>query len=68
MKTQKAKTRIIKSPLAFGMDVRKIVQKIGKDEGFTLIFEKRSIGLMYNGGAIDITDKVIKAYDKMKQE
>ncbi len=51
----------------FGMEIRKIVQKIGQEESFTLIFEKRSIGVMYNGGAIDVTDKVIKAYDKIKQ-
>ncbi len=49
-----------------GKNLEKIVGDIGDKEGFTLILEKGTIGLMYYKDSIDITDKVIAAYDKMK--
>jgi outer membrane protein len=48
-------------------ELEKIVGKIAKDEGYTLIFERKGVGLIYAAEAIDITDKVIKAYDRLKQ-
>jgi len=45
-------------------DVFAIVQKIGKEEGYTLIIEKRVGGVVYAPDAIDITDKVIRMYDE----
>ncbi len=44
--------------------VAKIVGEIGKKENFTLILEKGSSGLVYSSDSIDITDKLIKAYDQ----
>jgi outer membrane protein len=44
-----------------------IVKEIGEKEGYTLILEKRALGLIYYDKAIDITDRLIKAYDKVKQ-
>ena len=44
--------------------VGKIVQTIGKKEGFLLILEKANSGVIYNPGSVDITDKVIAAYNK----
>lgn len=41
----------------------KIVQQLGADEGFTVILEKNEQIVLYTSKAIDITDRVIKAYD-----
>ena len=51
-----------------GKDIEKIVGEIGDKGGYTLILEKGTVGLMYYKDSIDITDKVIAAYDKMKAE
>ena len=47
-------------------DVEKIVGEIGEREGYTVIFEKGTIGLVYYKDSIDITDQVVAAYDKLK--
>lgn len=44
-------------------DVFKLVEKLGKKEGFLLIMEKREAGVMYSPKAIDITDRLIQAYN-----
>ena len=41
----------------------KVIQKIGADEGFTLILEKNEQVVLYVAKTIDITERVIKAYD-----
>ena len=46
-------------------DVFKIVDDIGKKEGYLLILEKRVGGVVYNPSAIDITDRVIEEYNKV---
>jgi outer membrane protein len=46
-------------------DVFKIVEKIGKREGYTLILDRRVGGIVYAPKAIDITDRVIKEYNAM---
>ena len=48
-------------------ELEKIVGKIAKDEGYDLIFERKGVGLIYASEAIDITDMVIKAYDRLKK-
>ena len=48
-------------------DLAKVVSKIGEQEGFTVILEKRAIGLIYSDKTIDITDRVIETYDKLKR-
>jgi outer membrane protein len=41
-----------------------IVADIGKQKGFTLIFERGTPGLLYSREALDITDMVIEAFNK----
>lgn len=45
-------------------ELEKIVEKIGEKEGYTIIFERRTLGLLYFNNTIDITDRVTDAYDK----
>lgn len=45
--------------------VFEIVKKIGKNEGYLLIFERKTAGVMYNPDSIDITDKIISIYNKL---
>jgi outer membrane protein len=40
-----------------------IIEKIAKDDGFSLVLDLNTAGVTYFEPAIDITDKVIKAYD-----
>jgi len=44
-------------------DVFEIANKIGKEEGYLLILERKTAGIIYNPSQIDITDKVIKKYN-----
>ncbi|MEQ9620082.1 MAG: OmpH family outer membrane protein [Deltaproteobacteria bacterium] len=44
-------------------DLDGILQSIGKSEGYTLIIEKTEGGVIFANPTIDITQKVIKAYD-----
>lgn len=46
--------------------ISNVVDKIGKDEGFTLIFARGTPGLLYNREALDITDLVIKKFNASK--
>ncbi len=48
-------------------DLIKVVEELGKNEGFSLILEKRAGGIIYAPSSIDLTDKLIKAYDAQKQ-
>lgn len=43
-----------------------IVQEIGRQEGFTLIVERGTPGLLYSREALDITDSVIAEFNKKK--
>jgi outer membrane protein len=45
----------------------KVIQKVGADEGYTFILEKNESIVLYASKAIDITDRVIKAYDAQKK-
>ena len=45
-------------------EVFEVVQKLGKNEGYLLVLEKKSAGVIYNPESIDITDKVISEYNK----
>jgi len=44
-------------------EVVELVQEIGKKEGYTLIVEKRTGGVVYSPMSIDITDTVIQIYN-----
>ena len=48
-------------------ELEKVVEKIGDQEGYTVIIERRTLGLLYYNKAVDITDRVVDAYDKMYQ-
>jgi outer membrane protein len=41
----------------------KIVEEIGKKEGYLLVVEKREGGVLYFPNTIDITDKLIHQYN-----
>jgi len=47
--------------------LQKVIQKVGADEGYTLILEKNENIVLFVSKAIDITDRVIKAYDAQKK-
>ena len=47
-------------------DLDGILQSIGKSEGYTLIIEKTEGGVIYSTPTVDITQKVIQAYDAGK--
>jgi len=44
-----------------------VIQKVGADEGYTFILEKNENIVLYISKTIDITDRVIKAYDAQKK-
>ena len=44
-------------------EVVELVQEIGKKEGYTLVVEKRTGGVIYAPMSIDITDTVIQIYN-----
>lgn len=41
-----------------------IVKEMGKKEGFLLVLEKNEAGVLYFPNTIDITDRIIKKYNK----
>ncbi len=41
-----------------------IIEEIGKADGFLLIMEKREAGVLYSPNTVDITEKVIRLYNK----
>ncbi len=65
--SQEMKNSEIEATKKVGKELEKIVTKIGKEEGYIIILEKRTVGLIYYDDSIDITNQVIQAYDKMKQ-
>jgi len=46
--------------------LHQVVKDIGKDEGYTVIFEQNASRLLYADGAIDITDRVVERFNKGK--
>ena len=46
---------------------QKVIQKVGAEEGYTLILEKNENIVLFASKTIDITDRVIKAYDAQKK-
>jgi outer membrane protein len=45
-------------------ELEKIVEKIGEKDGYTIILERRTVGLLYFNNTIDLTDRVTDTYDK----
>lgn len=42
----------------------KVIKELGDKEGYTLVLEKSNGGLLYADESIDVTDKVIAAYNE----
>jgi outer membrane protein len=55
--------RRIETERNISLGLQKVIQKMGTNEGYTLIMEKNETIMLFNSKLIDITDKVIKAYD-----
>jgi len=49
------------------VELEKVVAEMGEKGKYSMIFERRSGGLMYSDKAIDITDEVLKAFDQPKK-
>jgi Skp family chaperone for outer membrane proteins len=45
-------------------DIMPVIEKIGKEKGFTLILDLSTAGIAYFDKTVDITQEVISAYDK----
>lgn len=48
-------------------DLLEIIRAIGKEEGFTVIFERNDRFLLYTADAIDLTEKIIKRFDTARR-
>jgi len=46
-------------------DVSGIIERIGKEKGYYLVVEKRGAGVIYAAPEADITDEIIRAFDKV---
>jgi outer membrane protein len=44
-------------------DVAGLIQRLGKDRGFSVVLERQRAGVLYNSNDADLTDEVLKAYD-----
>ena len=44
-----------------------IIRAVGREESFTIIFERNDRFLLYAADAIDLTDKIIKRFDTAKR-
>lgn len=64
--TQEMKSIEMEEKMKIVREIGKIVKKIGKEEGYALIVEKSAVGIIYANPAVDLTDRVVEAYDKTK--
>lgn len=47
--------------------LQKVIQKLGADEGYTLVLEKTQNSVFFTSKPVDITDQVIKVYNAQKK-
>ncbi len=47
-------------------DLKKVIAKVAKKKGYTLVLERSKGGILYNKVGIDITADVIKEFDNIK--
>ena len=45
-------------------DVSGLVQKVGKDKGYTIVLERQRSSILYASSDADLTDDVIRAFDE----
>jgi len=43
------------------------LEKIAESEGYSLVIERRTVGLIFYDDALEVTAQVTEAYDKSKQ-
>ncbi|OGP93523.1 MAG: hypothetical protein A2156_11470 [Deltaproteobacteria bacterium RBG_16_48_10] len=61
------KQKQIEKERNISMNLQKVIQKLGADEGYTLILEKNEAIVLYASKVIDLTDRVIKLHDTQKK-
>jgi len=61
--TEQMKDTVREAEQKLLMDLKGITKKIAEKDGYLLVFEIRSPGLIVYDDTIDITDKVVQAYD-----
>lgn len=44
-------------------DLRNVVSEVGKEKGYTIIFERAGTGVLYADNSIDITNLVVERFD-----
>jgi outer membrane protein len=49
------------------LGLQKVIKKLGEDEGYALVLEKNENIVLFASKSIDLTDRVIKAYDAQKK-
>ena len=47
-------------------DIYTVCESIAKQQGFDLVIEKSTSGIIYTSSALDVTDQIIKEYNKVK--
>lgn len=45
------------------IDLRKVIEEMGAEQGYTLIFEKNESSLLYADKGVDLTNEVVKRYN-----
>lgn len=45
-------------------EVSGIIERVGKERGYYLVVEKRGAGVIYAAAEADLTDEIIRAYDR----
>lgn len=50
------------------IDIRRIIAKFGKDEGYTAIFERFESGLLYMPDSADLTETIINTFNGASRE
>lgn len=45
-------------------EIFKVVQTVGKQEGYTLVLEKTESSILYANDSIDLTERIIQTYDR----
>ena len=51
--------------IAVGLE--KVIQKLGEEEGYTVILERNELIVLYGSKAIDLTDRVTRLFDAQKK-
>ena len=45
-------------------EVSGVIEKVGKEKNYYMIVEKRNAGVLYAATDADLTDEIIRAYDR----